>query len=127
MRKIYFGMAVVWTVIIIVGCLVSMQTLKNDKVNLMDNDKTFHSLFYLFFMILWCAALNVKSFKNCLLVFGSAVVVGIIIEILQGLVTIDRSPDVEDVVSNTLGAFAGLLVVLIFRFLKQRISYSPGV
>jgi glycopeptide antibiotics resistance protein len=44
-----------------------------------------------------------------------AIVYGTIIEVLQGVATVDRDPDVLDVLANSLGAlFGGFAVKFVF-------------
>lgn len=83
------------------------------KVDLPGNDKTIHFLFYFVLTLLWYVALK-RKYKNRLLKFlivGVSIIYGIIIEILQGVLTQNRQADVYDALANSAGAFLALLVI----------------
>ena len=100
-------LAIIWTVLITVASLVSSSAIP--KVNLLWNDKIVHFLFYFFFVVFWSFALHknfyLKKYSFIIVVF--AIVYGIIIEILQELLTTTREPDLYDVFANALGAIIG--------------------
>ena len=100
-------LAIIWTVLITVASLVSSSAIP--KVNLLWNDKIVHFLFYFFFVVFWSFALHknfyLKKYSFIIVVF--AIVYGIIIEILQELLTTTREPDLYDVFANSLGAIIG--------------------
>ena len=99
--------AIIWTVLITVASLVSSSAIP--KVNLLWNDKIVHFLFYFFFVVFWSFALHknfyLKKYSFIIVVF--AIVYGIIIEVLQELLTTTREPDLYDVFANALGAIIG--------------------
>ena len=100
-------LAIIWTVLITVASLVSSSAIP--KVNLLWNDKIVHFLFYFFFVVFWSFALH-KNFyfkKYSFIIIVFAIVYGIIIEVLQGLLTTTREPDLYDVFANSLGAIIG--------------------
>ena len=101
--------AIVWTVFITVASLVSSSAIP--KVNLLWNDKLVHFLFYFFFVVFWSIALhkNFYSKKYSFIIVVFAIVYGIIIEVLQELLTTTREPDLYDVFANALGAIIGYL------------------
>ena len=100
-------LAIIWTVLITVASLVSSSAIP--KVNLLWNDKIVHFLFYFFFVVFWSFALHknfyLKKYSFIIVVF--AIVYGIIIEVLQELLTTTREPDLYDVFANALGAIIG--------------------
>ena len=102
-------LAIIWTVLITVASLVSSSAIP--KVNLLWNDKIVHFLFYFFFVVFWSFALHknfyLKKYSFIIVVF--AIVYGIIIEVLQELLTTTREPDLYDVFANALGAIIGYL------------------
>ena len=102
-----FLLAITWTVLITVASLVSFN--KVPKVVLPGNDKTVHFLFYFFFVVFWSFALQKNDFfkKYGLLLVLIAIIYGIIIEVLQGVLTITREPDFYDALANSLGAILG--------------------
>ena len=100
-------LAIIWTFLITVASLVSSSAIP--KVNLLWNDKIVHFLFYFFFVVFWSIALhkNFYSKKYSFIIVVFAIVYGIIIEVLQELLTTTREPDLYDVFANALGAIIG--------------------
>ena len=107
-RKFLF-LAITWTVFVAVASLVSFNSVP--KVKVVGSDKVVHFLFYLVFVIFWSLAKKQSYFKinYSLLIVVIAIVFGIIIEILQGVLTKTRQADFYDVVANSLGAIVGCL------------------
>lgn len=106
-----FVLALLWTIAITVASLISVGEMP--KVDLPGNDKTIHFLFYFVLTLLWYVALE-RKYKNRLLKFlivGASIIYGIIIEILQGVLTQNRQADVYDALANSVGAFLALLVI----------------
>ncbi len=106
-----FVLALLWTIAITVASLISVGEMP--KVDLPGNDKTIHFLFYFVLTLLWYVALE-RKYKNRLLKFlivGASIIYGIIIEILQGVLTQNRQADVYDALANSAGAFLALLVI----------------
>ena len=104
-------LALLWTIAITVASLISVGEMP--KVDLPGNDKTIHFLFYFVLTLLWYVALE-RKYKNRLLKFlivGASIIYGIIIEILQGVLTQNRQADVYDALANSAGAFLALLVI----------------
>ena len=107
----FLFLAVTWTVFITVASLVSFNSIP--KVKVVGSDKVVHFLFYLIFVVLWSLAKKQTCFKikYSLLIVVIAIVFGIIIEILQGVLTQNRQADVYDALANSAGAFLALLVI----------------
>ena len=76
-------------------------------------DKLVHLTFYFVFTALGCFAFREMDRRNTPLkkaivkIVLYAVIYGIIIEVLQGVATKDREPDMLDVLANSLGALFG--------------------
>ena len=108
-------LAIIWTVLITVASLVSSSAIP--KGYLLWNDKIIHFLFYLVFVVLWSFA-NVKSYlkmKYDLLIVVFAIFYGIIIEVLQSVLTKTREADLFDAFANSLGAIVGFVGFLIVK------------
>ena len=82
-------------------------------------DKLVHFIFYFVFVVLWCFGLHKTDKIKILLI---AVVYGIIIEILQYVLTENRTADFYDVLANSSGAFLAFFVFPIIKkiFLRQK-------
>ena len=103
----FLWLAIAWTVFITVTSLVSFSLVP--KIKIIGNDKLVHFLFYLVFVIFWGLA-KIQSYfklKYDLIIVFIAILYGIIIEVLQGLLTTTREPDLYDVFANSLGAIIG--------------------
>jgi VanZ family protein len=73
-------------------------------------DKLIHIGFFALLLFLWRSAFSSgKKFYNTYL-FIAAVVYGLLIEILQGLIVPQRSFDIYDLYADAFGALLGLLV-----------------
>lgn len=112
-HKTYFVIAILWTCFVTTLSLMTISS-ENGKSIVFDfNDKYVHFAFYLVFVIVWFWSLIktkfAKNAKNIALI--SAILYGIIMEICQGVFTTTRTPDVHDVVANTLGALTGITII----------------
>lgn len=111
----YFWPAAIWTVIITVACMISMETFgdANSIIALPNKDKLLHGVFYFGFTMLWALFFRTSpNVKNPVLAgFVFAVVYGIIIEICQAFFTTNRSGDILDALANTTGAAVAVIVL----------------
>lgn len=94
------------------------------KIRLSGLDKIVHSLIYFILINLWLCYLYVKmnfqvSNKWILILLLSALLYGIIVEILQGTLTGTRSADILDVAANLLGALLG---IFFFKQIKHKLK-----
>lgn len=115
LERKFFWLALIWTFVITVASLVSVNSFS--KIKSVGNDKIVHFLFYLFFVILWglVKRQNDSNRKYYLFVFLVAMSYGLIIEVLQEILTNTRQADFYDFLANTMGAFVGLIVLLYFK------------
>lgn len=115
LERKFFWLALIWTFVITVASLVSVNSFS--KIKSVGNDKIVHSLFYLFFVILWglVKRQNDSNRKYYLFVFLVAMSYGLIIEVLQEILTNTRQADFYDFLANTMGAFVGLIVLLYYK------------
>ncbi|WP_264560304.1 VanZ family protein [Flavobacterium sp. N2270] len=112
-------LAVAWTVLITVLSLISFERTPSFMLQLPFKDKLVHFIFYFVFVVLWCFGLHKTDKIKILLI---AVVYGIIIEILQYVLTENRTADFYDVLANSSGAFLAFFVFPIIKkiFLRQK-------
>jgi VanZ family protein len=115
LERKFFWLALIWTFVITVASLVSVNSFS--KIKSVGNDKIVHFLFYLFFVILWglVKRQNDSNRKYYLFVFLVAMSYGLIIEVLQEILTNTRQADFYDFLANTMGAFVGLIVLLYYK------------
>lgn len=108
--------ALLWTSIVSYFCLVQSSDLP--VINIQNLDKCIHVFFHFVFTFVWFLFLYKQLkldsiFKPLLTSFLLSFVFGIIIEMLQGLVTTTRSADVMDGVANVTGATLAVVLVII--------------
>ncbi|MEZ4968689.1 MAG: VanZ family protein [Flavobacteriaceae bacterium] len=110
-------MFISWAVFITTLSLFSFGEESVPSIDVPHLDKLVHFSFYYVFTALGCLSFREvdrrnTSLKNVMVkLILLAVVYGIIIEILQGVATTDRHPDLLDVLANSLGALFGSYTV----------------
>lgn len=120
-KQIWLALALVWTVFVTVLCLVSFGDLPT--VNVSGVDKYVHATFHFIFALLWFRYLktDVRALlTSVIIVFSMSVVFGILLEILQGLLTQTRQADAKDVAANCSGALVALGIQFLYE--KWRIA-----
>lgn len=106
-----FILALFWTIAITIASLVSLSNMP--RVNVLGKDKTVHFLFYFVLTLTWNFALQ-KKYKNWALKYIIVFVVigyGIVIEVLQEVLTKTRQADIYDVIANSVGTLVALIVI----------------
>ncbi len=117
-NKIYIWLAVLWTLTIIVLCLESTADLP--KIKISSFDKIAHTIIHLVFTFLWFMSfknLKIEFKKAALSAFLFSIFFGIMIEILQQILTTTRQADILDVLANITGGF---LAVCLVYYLNKR-------
>lgn len=108
-------MAVPYTIALTVGSLMSLKNMPDTGVDYAD--KIFHFLAYAILCFLWVLVFHFtlqKPLKKAVLSgAGFAILFGIIIEVLQGTLTKERSLDVYDAIANSLGALSTSAIILL--------------
>ena len=112
-RKFWLAVAILWTLLILVLCLVSFNELPS--VGLKQADKYGHITFHFVFALLWFQYVKSVWRSPLLKVFLASLAYGGLIEILQGTLTETRKADLQDVAANTFGATLAVLVILLGR------------
>ncbi|MDC0870825.1 VanZ family protein [Flavobacteriaceae bacterium] len=109
--------AIFFTISITIGSLVKSDVIAIEIVSI--SDKTIHFIAYFFLMLSWLYVFfKKKSFsKNVKFIFIGCIVFGIIIEILQGVITTYRTLSFLDVAANTLGV---LFASTVFHFFEKK-------
>lgn len=116
-KKALFGLAIGWTVLIAVLCLVKFNDLPSFGVS--GADKYVHFTLHFVFTILW----GLYSFKKqneialnkIAIIFFMSFCYGILIEFLQETFTVTRHADIFDVMANTTGAMVALLLFVLIK------------
>lgn len=94
-------LAVIWTIIMLIGCLAPHADIPGPLISL--NDKLQHSIIFVLFAFLWMEA---GLRLNTVLLIG--ILFGGLIEVLQYLLPINRNADWADFAADTLGTVIGV-------------------
>jgi VanZ family protein len=120
LKKATFSLAVGWTLLIAVLCLVKFTDLPSIGVS--GADKYVHFTLHFVFTMLWgyylWLKLNEIALTKIIFVVTSSLCYGILIEILQETLTKTRRADIFDVVANFSGALVALLLFILIKRLK---------
>ncbi len=118
--------AIICSGIITYFCLTNSSNIP--AIDFPSIDKIVHFCFHFGFTISWILFFkkelkgqHANDYKAYLISFIFSVFFGITIEILQGVLTTTRTPDVTDVLANTIGATAGVFSAIGFRKLIDKI------
>ncbi|MDO4728033.1 MAG: VanZ family protein [Bacteroidota bacterium] len=113
-KKVFFLLAVLWTVGVIVLSLVSFSSMSGTAVKVPFLDKLVHFTFYAVFVYLWGNSISSDGqtrfviIRNLVII---AVFLGLILEVLQELCTEYRSMDFYDALANSVGAGVGAYIL----------------
>ena len=112
--------AIICSGIITYFCLTNSSNIPT--INFPSIDKIVHFCFHFGFTVSWILFFKkelkgkqANDYKAYLISFIFSVFFGITIEILQGVLTTTRTPDVTDVLSNTIGATTAVFSAIAFR------------
>jgi VanZ family protein len=115
LKTYFFVITILYSIALTVLCLIELNGVI--EVNISFGDKIFHSLSYIVLTVLWYYTLyyNFKFNKRTALIYAVvlSVIFGIVIEILQGVVTTYRSSDINDVFANGFGSILAALVIVL--------------
>lgn len=126
--RLLLFIAIAYTILVIYGSLVGPQDLP--KITKDVSDKSLHFLGYFIWFFTWFFYFffGVKSSKFFTVVWkvvGSGLIFGIVIELIQGEFTVNRSAEIKDVAAN----FAGLMVAasLVFFFKSKLLKLKNDI
>ena len=85
------------------------------------DDKIYHLIaYFILTILLYVYASKLRGNSKILLVFGIAVIYGIIIEVLQEMLSSERASEIFDVIANVSGSLIAVFVILSKRKLKLK-------
>ena len=120
LKKALLFLSITYTVALTVVCLININDFP--KVEIDYSDKIFHCLTYLVLNLLWFNTFlfyfNIIKSKALWYAAGFSFVFGIVIEVLQGTLTVNRSADIYDVFANSFGVLLAVIIIT----LKQKIA-----
>lgn len=115
-----------YTIVLIVSSLVKLG--KISVGNFSPTDKLLHLAAYFGLIFLWKLYFILRNSSNSgyrsnlFKLAAIAVVFGMLIEVLQGVLTSYREPDWYDILANSTGILLALLVFLIFEKSLKRLN-----
>ncbi|MDB2418086.1 VanZ family protein [Flavobacteriaceae bacterium] len=111
--------AVFFTISILFGSLVKSELIVVESIPV--SDKTYHLIAYFLLMLSWLYAFfkKEKFQEHVKYIILACFIFGIIIEILQGVITSYRTASYLDILANTIGV---LLAVVIFHVFEKKIN-----
>jgi len=122
LKKALFSLAIGWTILIAVLCLVKFTDLPSFGVS--GADKYVHFTFHFVFTILWGFYFWAKLNDITISKIGRVVILsfcyGILIEILQETFTKTRHADIFDVLANGTGAIVALVLFVLIKRQKPQ-------
>lgn len=105
-------LALLWTALILIACLIPGHEVPHVKVPLID--KYVHFVIFAGFSFLWLCAHKVFKWHYGLLWFVLSIVMGYVVEWLQGSgITQGRSFDWYDVLADAIGGAIGVLLFVV--------------
>ncbi len=114
LKKLALFAALIYSGVLIYASFI--QTEYIPEVDVSFADKIFHFLAYFLLTLLWfvtCVySFNFTKIKAILYASIGSVIFGIIIEVLQGMLTDYRALDVYDVIANTSGALIAVIIIV---------------
>ncbi len=113
MRKIHWPfLAISYTIALTIISLINVNDFP--KLGVDYEDKIFHVLAYGLLNLLWFYALrNLKIVRPVLMAMVLSLIYGIILEVLQGQLTITRNLDIIDILANSIGVTIVSLFIVI--------------
>lgn len=115
-RNYYLYIAIFFTIAITLGSLLSLKGIEQPKVHFFD--KFVHVGGYFVLNLSWLLAFQtkIKTLKPAILISCLVFVYGIVIEVLQAVLTNYRQADFYDMLANLLGISIALFIfMLVFK------------
>lgn len=117
LKNTTLSLAIGWTFLILVLCLVKFNKLPSVQVS--GVDKYVHFTFHFTFTLLWGfynrLRLGQWVLKSSLIIVCLSIGYGILIEILQETFTQTRKADILDVAANAAGAIVAFFVLVFWK------------
>lgn len=96
-----------WTAVILILLGIPGHSIPDSS--LFRYDKVIHAALFLILAILWMQAAESRGVNGIVVVLMSGIIFSVMSEWYQGILPIDRQPDVLDSVADIIGFLAGVL------------------
>lgn len=119
-RKLFLYLSIFFTLLIMAGSLISIKNIVIIQAN--NSDKYIHSFAYFILSISWLLTLKEKNKKTHVMFLMSSLILvyGIIIEVLQSILTENRQADFFDIIANSIGIIVALILFNLVFIKKKR-------
>ncbi|WP_417236920.1 VanZ family protein [Bizionia paragorgiae] len=118
LKKSLFLLSIAYTLVLLLASLLNVNSITQGLPS--NNDKFLHTAAHVMLTGLWFLTFSKTFTLNNLKSIGYASVLaiglGVLIEVLQGTLTQNRTTDINDVFANVLGTVIVVLVILGLRF-----------
>jgi len=119
LKKLFFGLAIFYTLFLAVLSVISLKLLPSTGIDYADKIAHFAAYFLLY--TLWYLSMKKELIaKYFILLFLGCIGYGIILELIQGEFTSERSADYLDAVANTVGVLSSVLVMYLLSKLNVK-------
>lgn len=104
--------AIAWTALIASSCLMPASAFKAFTFDsIFQLDKILHFTLYYVFIVLWSLASKVITVRQKYVLLIAGIAYGVLIEVLQGAMSLGRSYELDDIIANTIGCILGVLSI----------------
>lgn len=107
---------VIWGLMVIVVVILSLLPQGQTVIQVSITDKVVHFLAY--FILTFIALLSSTQKHSLFMILAIQILIGVFVEVAQSF-TPDRTPELLDVLANSLGVLFGALVYFLFRKIKS--------
>lgn len=110
--------AILWTLLIFVLCLIPSNELPDVDVPLVD--KWAHVILFGIFAFLWACTIPSRKLYVFFAVLMTTIFLGWLVEYIQGHYTLGRTQDNMDTLADSIGGIIGLILFFILSFIAER-------
>lgn len=114
LKKHLLSLSVMYSFILIALSLFKVSALTQELPS--NGDKVIHIIAYCLFTLLWFftfnSKLNLRKIKSIALAASLSIGLGILIEILQSVLTQTRQGEFKDVIANVIGTIVAVILVM---------------
>lgn len=129
-NKIFLSLAIAWTFLIALLCLISFEKLPDVNIRIPNADKVVHCAFHFGFTLLWFLYLQSSRPQSRYIAMVLVAVLmslcyGALIEVLQQTFTNTRRADLKDILANVSGSLiAAVLAILLKNTITKSLFYK---
>lgn len=110
--------AYVWTCLVVIGSSIpGGSTPSISAFDVPHFDKLVHFIMYFGIVFLWSAKNDQVGKNDLVKIFLGSICLGILMEVLQNSVFVDRSFEFLDIIANIMGSIMGLIIF--YKFFKK--------